>query len=282
MATKNYSFISILTTDDYLEGILVLNYSLAKTNSRYPFLLLITPNLSKEVIESLAKHRINCITLKNIDNPTKIINQKIYRWHFTYSKLSIFGLNQFDKLVYLDADMLILNNIDELFEKPHMSAVNSGGMLPKLLSWTKLNSGLMVVEPSTELFDDILSKIGKIESVASGGDQDFLHAYYFNWPNQKELHLDHGYNMFQIHLDEYNQLFGYDFNHVEKPIKIIHYIGETKPWHLYKSAYEKKHPYRTLKDFILRFIGSSKHRMIPKANELWFKHYRDLTYRLNK
>jgi glycogenin glucosyltransferase len=196
--------------------------------------------------------------------------------------LNIFGLNQFEKLVYLDADMLILNNIDELFEKPHMSAVNSGGMLPNLLSWTKLNSGLMVVEPSTELFDDMLSKIGTIEGITSVGDQDFLHAYYFNWPNQKELHLDHGYNMFQIHLNEYNQLFGYDFNHAQKPIKIIHYIGETKPWHLYKAGYEKKPLYRTLKDFIRRFTRFFKalddtYRMILKANELWFKHYRDLT-----
>jgi glycogenin len=276
MTTKNYSFISVLTTDDYLEGILVLNYSLAKTNSRYPFVLLITPNLSKGVIESLVKHNIHCITIQNIENPGTI-NKLTFRWHFTYSKLNIFGLNQFDKLVYLDADMLILNNIDELFEKPHMSAVNSGGMLPNLLSWTQLNSGLIVVEPSTELFDDMLSKVGKIENIGSESDQDFLHAYYFNWPNQKELHLGHGYNIFQIHLDEYNQLFGYDFNHAQKPIKIIHYIGETKPWHLYKSAYEKKDLDRTPKNCIPRFIDSLKYPMRHKAIELWFKHYSDLT-----
>lgn len=278
MNTKNYSFISVLTTDDYLEGILVLNYSLAKTNPKYPFVLLITPNLSKEVIESLAKHNINCIMIQNIDNPTKIVDKQLYRWHFTYPKLNIFGLKQFDKLVYLDADMLILNNIDELFEKPHMSAVNSGGMLPRLSVWNKLNSGLMVVEPSTELFDDMLSKVGKIEGVAAAGDQDFLNAYYFNWASQKELHLDHGYNIFHIHLHEYNQLFGYDFNvSAQKPIKIIHYIGKTKPWHLYKTPYEKKPICRTLKDFIYLYGGSSKHRMIVEANELWFKHYINLT-----
>ena len=144
--------------------------------------------------------------------------------------------------------MLILRNIDELFDFPHMSATNAGGMLPRKSSWTHLNSGLIVLEPSKKLFNDMLSKIGKIEKVESGGnklkpqygsDQDFLNAYYPDWPNKKELHLDHKYNMFHYYLDEYNKLFGYSINEEPHPISIIHYASYLKPWKVDKKILDE-------------------------------------------
>ena len=35
--------------------------------------------------------------------------------------LPLFGLPGYDKLVYVDSDMMILENIDELFDRPHLS-----------------------------------------------------------------------------------------------------------------------------------------------------------------
>ena len=68
-----------------------------------------------------------------------------------FSKLNIFKQTQFKKCIYIDLDMVITENIDYLFNKPVLSAVNSGGFIYK--TWTKLNSGLMVFEPSLELYE---------------------------------------------------------------------------------------------------------------------------------
>lgn len=237
---KKYSFISIITTDDYLPGLLVLAKSLLETKTIYPFLTLVTPNISSKTLETLRKYNIEYkILVDEIGNPTDV--NKNHRWFSTYSKLYIFDQIQYDKVVYLDADMIVLRNIDELFEKPHMSATNAGGMLPRKTSWTHINSGLLVIEPSKEVFNDMRSKIGVIEKTQSGGtierpafgsDQDFLNAYYPEWPNKKELHLDHKYNIFHYHLDEYHNLFGYSINEGRLPISIIHYASYMKPWGL--------------------------------------------------
>jgi len=40
------------------------------------------------------------------------------RFARTYSKLRAFDLVEFDKIVFLDADTLVLRNIDELFARP--------------------------------------------------------------------------------------------------------------------------------------------------------------------
>lgn len=225
------SYVSILSTEAYLPGVLVLHYSLVRTGSRHPFLLLITPNVSERVRHVLAHHNIEYQVLERpIANPKRV--GEGHRWYYNYSKIHIFNQIQFDKIVFLDADMLVNRNLDELFNKPHMSAVNSGGLLPELSSWRQLNSGLLVVEPSTELFSDMVSQVGAIEGSQPGGDQAFLHAYFADWPNRKELHLDHTYNMFQKHIDRYHELFGYTL----EEIKVFHFIGETKPWTLTQAT----------------------------------------------
>jgi glycogenin len=271
MTKGRFSFVSIITSNDFIEGILVLHHSLKKTKPKYSFLLLITPNISDDVLKILSKYEIQYAIVQNIENPTQIDAE--HRWFPTYPKLNIFGLTQFDKLVYLDADMVILRNIDELFEKPHMSAVNAGGRLPERneYGYTSLNSGLLVVEPSLKLFQDMLSKVGVIEKVKTGSDQDFLQAYYSNWPNQEELHLDHGYNIFYYDLDRYYQLFGYSFKSDQAILKVIHYAGDRKPWHMYKEGYGVKLFAKTLLRKLTLINISQK--LQDESIKLWFKYY---------
>jgi Glycosyl transferase family 8 len=225
---RNCSYITVLSTDRYLEGVLVLYYSWRRTQPQYPFLVLTTPNLTDSTYQTLNQHGISYRPIAPI-HLTAQVQTRQQHWQWTYSKLQIFNQAQFDKLVYLDADMLVCQNIDELFAKPHMSAVNAGGMLPENAAWKQLNSGLMVIEPAFSLYDDMIAQLAALYNPA-GGDQDFLQAYYPDWADRPELHLDHGYNLFHTHLDRYQQLFGYQINDAQKPVKVVHFIGEYKPW----------------------------------------------------
>jgi len=229
------AYVSILTTDSYVFGALVLWKSLMDTNPRYPFYLLVTPNLSKETMKLLETSGMKLIEINPIKNP--ILDNKNDRRYYNYSKLNMWSLVQFKKIVYLDADMIVMHNIDELFEKPNMSSTNSGGWLPDKKDWKQLNSGLIVLEPSMVVFEDMKSKVGKIEKEKGKGDQAFIHQYYNDWPDRKELHLPHIYNIFDCHLRGYKKHFGYYVDEKggkfdEKRVKIIHFIGQHKPWHL--------------------------------------------------
>ena len=229
------AYVSILTTDSYVFGALVLWKSLMDTNPRYPFYLLVTPNLSKETMKLLETSGMKLIEINPIKNP--ILDNKNDRRYYNYSKLNMWSLVQFKKIVYLDADMIVMHNIDELFEKPNMSSTNSGGWLPDKKDWKQLNSGLIVLEPSMVVFEDMKSKVGKIEKEKGKGDQAFIHQYYSDWPERKDLHLPHIYNIFDCHLRGYKKHFGYYVDEKggkfdEKRVKIIHFIGQHKPWHL--------------------------------------------------
>lgn len=272
------AYVSILTTDNYVFGALVLWKSLMDTKPKHPFYLLITPNLSAETLKLLETSGVSLIKIDPIKNP--ILDNKNDRRYYNYSKLNMWSLVQFEKIVYLDADMVVLHNIDELFEKPNMSSTNSGGWLPDKKDWKQLNSGLVVLEPSMLVFDDMKSKVGKIEKEKGKGDQAFIHQYYSDWPDRKDLHLPHIYNVFDCHLRGYKKHHGYyvDENvrednkgYDEKRVKIIHFIGQHKPWHLVEEIKKKKEVddewaakriwvryYRELKALLRTKIGMSE------------------------
>ena len=257
------SYVSILTTDSYLNGALVLWKSLMDTSPKYPFSLLVSPILSEETLKTLAKYRINTIDIVPIKNP--ILDDPKDRRYYNYSKLNMWNMTQFDKIVYLDADMVVMHNIDELFEKKNMSAVNAGGWLPNKKDWVQLNSGLLVLEPDNTLFENMKSKVGHIEKEKGKGDQAFLHQYYSDWPSKTELHLPHIYNVFDSHIGSYKKHFGYYLDEVQrkeydfKRIKIIHYIGQTKPWDKMESI-----------------ENSTKTDDETYANKIWLKTFKKL------
>jgi glycogenin len=245
MEGQKFSYITVLSTDSYVEGVIVLHRSLVRSQARYPFLVLTTPNLADATYQQLQQSGIAYQPIPPIELNTALPTHQA-RWQATYSKLQIFNQTQFDKLVYLDADMLVYQNLDDLFRQPHMAAVNAGGMLPEYASWTEFNSGLMVIEPSQALYTDMLAKLPDLY-LPAGGDQDFLNAYYPDWPQQPEKHLDHAYNIFHEHVDRYQQLHGYELKgdrlkRDRKAIKVIHYVGERKPWLIKASLIEQQRP----------------------------------------
>lgn len=183
--------------------------SLRQTQTKYPVLCLVTPDVSLETLQKLKDAGITVQEVALIPHPYDCTTYK----KLNYTKLHVFGLEIFQKIVYVDADMIILQNIDELFDKPHMTACRAGNNE----NWKHFNSGLMVIEPSLLLFRDMISKVGLSDKPME--EQSFLHSYFPEWISRPEVQLP----------SEYNTLVG-DAPHNLETIKILHYVGERKPW----------------------------------------------------
>ena len=109
------AYLTVLSSDSYLLGVLALYKSLFETKTNYPFYVAITDGLSKESVDVLKNNNINLIKLdEKIDMPEKIKNKNCKfgysQWNNTLQKLGIFQLEQFNKIVYIDSDMMILRN----------------------------------------------------------------------------------------------------------------------------------------------------------------------------
>ncbi len=68
----------------------------------------------------------------------------------TLSKIHVWRLEQYTKCVFLDADTLVLSNVDEMFEREELSAAPDIG-------WPDLfNSGVFVLKPSAATFSALM------------------------------------------------------------------------------------------------------------------------------
>lgn len=230
------SFITTLSTDNYIDGVIHLAKSLEKVNSEYPLVVYVDKLLKRSTLEKLDKMGIRYITETNRIYISDAIREKNIKhnnshWDNTFIKLGIFELVEFEKLVYLDSDIMVVNNIDSLFEKPHMSAVVAGKSYPGNESWITFNSGLMVIEPKEGLTKEFESLIEKVAIERNSlGDQDILQEYYNDWETKTELHLDEGYNIFVLYIDYYIEKFNYTYTTMTKPINVVHFLGKRKPW----------------------------------------------------
>ena len=115
----------------------------------------------------------------------------------TLSKIHCWRLTQYNKCVFLDADTLILQNVDELFSKEELSAVPDIG-------WPDcFNSGVFVFSPSEDTFRALL-KLAIDSGSFDGGDQGLLNTYFSDWRTKDVSRiLSFIYNMSSIGVYSY-------------------------------------------------------------------------------
>lgn len=107
---KNYAYMTLASSSaDYIKGVLCLQESLKRVGAKYPLIVLVTEDLAgSNDLQYVDNYKIiPYFTFKNITN----------RYEGTINKLQIFKENQYDKICFIDADVLVLKNIDYLFEK---------------------------------------------------------------------------------------------------------------------------------------------------------------------
>lgn len=220
-------YVTLLSSDDFVIGVVMLNWSLQRVKAAYQLQVICTEGLSKSTLGILEKHNISYRFLSDhIDVDTSKVNttEGYDHWNRTFDKLMIWSLEEFEKVVCLDSDMQIIRNIDYLFDSPHMSAViadqwNEPGL-------DKLNSGLIVIKPNIKEFEGLKEvwESGQIK-LNNVGDQDVIRAYYKNWGEHKELILHPGLNVLYSEVSA-----GIIKKENVNPVSVIHYIGSRKPW----------------------------------------------------
>lgn len=227
---KQCAFVTALTSSSYIPGIVALKKSLKSVKTRYPLVVLIPEdhyNAFAKILDSNGVLDQFCICLSQPNLSFK--NDKSYYWDLTFFKLRAASLEQYDKIILIDSDMLINKNIDHLFECNPFSAVIAGEATHK--EYQHLNSGLLVLEPSAKLFIELLNCTEKAIQRRSqqnlyAGDQDVFIEYKKGWEQEQKLHLSEEYNCFYD--DIYRVAKKLDIR--AKDISIIHFIGKEKPW----------------------------------------------------
>ncbi|XP_059819753.1 glycogenin-2 isoform X16 [Hypanus sabinus] len=217
------AFVTLATNDAYAKGALVLCQSLKRHNTTRQVVVLFTPQVSGKMRHALQclfdeAREVNVLDSRDSAHLALLSRPEL---GITFTKIHCWCLVQYSKCVFMDADTLVCQNIDELFEREELSAAPDPG-------WPDcFNTGVFVYVPSVETYDRLLQFAVENGSF-DGGDQGLLNSFFRNWSTMDiHKHLPFIYNLASIVLYSYLPAF----KQFGASVKVVHFLGPTKPWH---------------------------------------------------
>jgi hypothetical protein len=204
----------------FLAGLQGLAMSLKQSKTTFPLIVVTTEEPSKELKATVSCMQnqgfdMTSMQLPQVDNP---IRRHPARYNRTFDKLDIWAM-PLDRLVFLDADTVVLKNIDELLDASadFRAAPDCGFDCHE----ERFNSGVLAIKPSKWTYQDMMGKLSTTKSY-DGGDQGFLNEYYNYWSHTADAKLSTNFNKLkrrETHKGDFDL----------SSIHVIHNVG-TKPW----------------------------------------------------
>ncbi|KDO22139.1 hypothetical protein SPRG_10957 [Saprolegnia parasitica CBS 223.65] len=244
------AYATLVCTDAYAVGAQVLRSSLLRAGSTLPLVVLVTSSVSAPVRAHLTRSLENALVYDVAAVPLRadqVTRYAFARFQHAWAKLRVFELEMFDTVVFLDADMLCLRNMDELFDavRPETTTIaasractcNPQRIAHYPTSWTSascsytetttevrryFNSGMFVLHPSRATLQALLAKLQGERSVERFvfSDQCFLNEAFPDF-----IDVPYVFNALKTLPIAHPRLWQL------KEVKAIHYILE-KPWHV--------------------------------------------------
>ncbi|NXP80850.1 GLYG2 protein, partial [Ramphastos sulfuratus] len=173
----------------------------------------------RSVLHSVFDEVVEVDTLDSADSVRLTLMQRP-ELGVTFTKLHCWTLTHYSKCVFMDADTLVLCNVDELFDREEFSAAPDSG-------WPDcFNSGVFVFRPSLKTYN-LLLRFAAEHGSFDGGDQGLLNSFFNNWATADiGKHLPFLYNLSSSAVYTYVPAF----NHFGRDAKVVHFLGATKPW----------------------------------------------------
>ncbi len=219
----NFAYVTLVARRKYVDGAVCLAKTL-KRHSIHPLIAMIC-DLDSEDIQKLEAAGVTCRVVDIIPSVNAGIGDnkpRLEDFTYTYTKIHAFGYEEYDRLIYIDSDTIIMKSIDHLFTsvRTDFAACAQTPYFEHVF-----NSGMMVFKPSRVLFEDLIAK-KDILPTCDGGDQGFFNEYFKKWEK-----LDIKYNAGKrIFSDRREQWDAMDHH-------VIHFVGG-KPWLGGEEGYE--------------------------------------------
>ena len=175
--------VSAMWTDDYLEGILTLGFSLKRNAICGTMVLMFFEGaISRGALAKAARVGWVPRAVDRIPAPV----EGHYHFRDNFAKLRIWEMEEFSSILYIDGDCLVRLPINELFHlQVEFAAV--GDTRNDVLPWGDhgvelgFNAGVILVHPSQRVFDGMMEKITRVDEYdVRFSEQGFLNMFYLH------------------------------------------------------------------------------------------------------
>ena len=249
-----HAFVTLVTNEDYAMGALALAKSLNLTNPNVQLVVMTTRTdvsldpLVREGCDIRLVERIPLSPEFESRHARKALHKAAPYTKGTkpvfhdpldnFCKLRLWEYEEFDRVVFLDADIVVVRNIEKLFGYPEFAAAPN--LYESLEDMHRLNSGVFVAEPSRATFANMIERLDVPQKFWKRTDQTFLESFYPDWHG-----LPYVFNALQYIYFNLPDLWRW------QSIRVIHYQYE-KPW---QAGHAREEQLRPLIDLWYRIMN---------------------------
>ena len=220
-AQNKVAWLTAMTNDDFVVGAVAVGYIIHRLSCHHKLIALVSEGVSANGRDALKKVGYDVRVVEPLDcnwmdrrkgRPERNIgiigtHMRFHAWNYT----------NFEKLMYFDADILPLANIDEIFDLDAEFAAAycaKPGVIDPCF-----NAGLLLFTPATKTYNDIMNMWSKSSENGCPNDQVLLWHYYAD--HGRWTPLPYAYNVRRK---------------VYHPLKVYHFACclTPKPWRLKK------------------------------------------------
>ncbi|XP_042398797.1 galactinol synthase 1-like [Zingiber officinale] len=244
------AYVTFLAGDgDYVKGVVGLAKGLRKVGSAYPLVVAMLPDVPESHRRLLAAQGCVLREIEPVYPPENQTQFAMAYYVINYSKLRIWEFVEYEKIMYLDADIQVYDNVDHLFDLPnggfyavmdcfcektwsHTPQYRIGycQQCPDRVAWPAaelspppslyFNAGMFVHEPSLATAESLIATV-KITAPTPFAEQDFLNMFFKD--------------VYQPIPLVYNLVMAMLWRHPEnvelEKVKVVHYCAAgSKPW----------------------------------------------------
>ena len=227
------AFVTLVTNADYVAGAVALLRSLRRTGTGADLVVMHTGAVAGDALAPLAALGARLVAVALLDTShafnaahardalhgaapfTKGAKPAFHTPLDNFAKLRLWQLD-YRRVVFLDADTLVLQPIDRLFGYPEFCAAPN--VYAGLGDFHRMNSGVFTARPSAATFDAMLAALDTPGAFWPRTDQSFLQAFFPDWHGLPVFD-----NMLQYVWMNLPALWRWD------AIRVLHYQYE-KPW----------------------------------------------------
>ncbi|WCJ23251.1 galactinol synthase 2 [Euphorbia peplus] len=247
--SEKRAYVTFLAGDgDYIKGVVGLAKGLRKTKALYPLLVAVLPDVPADHRRILESQGCIIREIHPLSPPPNNTQFAMPYYVINYSKLRIWEFVEYEKMIFLDADTQVYENIDHLFELQNgyiygvldcfcewdwrfspQYKIGYCQQCPERVTWPSemgpppplyFNGGVFVFEPNLCTYSRLLD-VCEATPPTLFAEQDFLNMFF------KDVYkpIPTEYNLLVLMLWKHPENFELD------KVKVVHYCGDdAKPW----------------------------------------------------
>jgi len=153
------------------------------------------------------------------------------RYYFDYVKLLAFNLTEYDRVLFMDGDMVVNRNLDEVFlSTPPPRAGGNTWIAASDGPYSPLNSGLVLIAPSSKDYDSLLKMVYEGNYAEPGGWEGVGGVHHGSSHTQGILPYYFQGRICKLPRTLYNNQVPADLpSDGFEAIRVVHFTGHGKP-----------------------------------------------------